>query len=217
MTALLATMAFSFANADKPAADAVLVHELSPSGMENCREWDTASPVALAGFGGAPVQDTEVRVLWNKNWFFFTFDCSDHSVISPGSRDGLDHFRLGDTVEVFIARSGAKDYAEIHATPAGRKTAYFFCDYREAAGQPSAAGKIRVAATATPQGWRAFLAVPRDLFGCGADADEYEIFFGRYDYEAEGGKPVLSSYPAQRGDKPDFHRREDYAIMRLKS
>ena len=162
-----------------------------------------------------PAQEARVSALWNDEWLFFMFACSDGAIVSPGSEDGLDHFRLGDTAEVFIARRGDKSYAEIHATPAGRKTIYFCSDYRQATEPPGMAGAIRVAASPSARGWRAFFAVPRKLFGAARKDDGYDIFFGRYDYASEGGKPELSSYPVLHGSKPDFHRRENYATLLL--
>lgn len=209
-------MALAFAQAGKPAIDACSASGLTPARMEKCPDWKRAPSVFLGGVNGGPAQRTEVRILWNDHWLFFNFECTDQNIVSPGREDGLDHFRLGDTAEVFIARRGAKNYVEVHATPAGHKTAYFFGDCREPADPPGGADEIRVAAAKSRHGWRAFLAVPRDLFGHAGESDTCEIFFGRYDYAAGDGKPVLSSYPAQRGDKPDFHRREDYAILRLK-
>lgn len=210
-------MAFAFANAGKPAIDAAFAPECGPSIMQECRDWNRARSVDLCGFGGTSSQSTEVRALWNEDWLFFAFACSDRDIVCPGTMDGIDHFLLGDTVEVFVARRGVKAYAEIHATPAGWKTVYFFGDYRKPSDPPQDARNIYVAAEKTHGGWRAFVAVPRDLFGRKETEDEYDFFLGRYDYAVQGDKPTLSSFPAQRGDKPDFHRRADYAILRLKS
>lgn len=184
--------------------------------MAGAEAWEKARPVELAGFNRASAQGAEVRALWNEDWLFFAFRLSDGSVVSPGDRDGLDHFRLGDTAEVFIAPRGARAYAEVHATPSGHKTMYFCSDYRQPTSAPTAAVRVRVEAARDPQGWRAFIAVPRDLFGDAKNISEYDVFFARYDYEQPDARPVLSSFPAQRGDKPDFHRRSDYAILSLK-
>ena len=209
-------MALALSSAGNPVVDAVPAPGLEPAGMVAAKEWQHARPVELTGFNSESGQHAGVRVLWNDAWLFFAFSCSDRSIISPGDRDGLDHFRLGDTAEVFIGPHGAKNYAEIHATPAGRKTLYFCGDYRRPATAPEAAGSVRVDAMRDDCGWKAFFAVPRDLFARDGDASGFDVFFARYDYAAAGSSPELSSFPAQRGDKPDFHRRADYAILRLK-
>ena len=208
-------MATVFANTGNPVVHASPAPGLTPALMQASELWDRAPAVALHGFGGTAAQKTEVRVLWNDGWLFFAFACTDRAIVSPGEKDGLDHFRLGDTAEVFVARRGDPAYAEVHATPAGRKTAYFCRDYRQPADPPRETEKIFVAASKTVHGWSAFVAVPRDVFAKSRDENEYDIFFARYDYTSPEEKPALSSFPAQRGDKPDFHRRGDYAILRL--
>ena len=172
-------------------------------------------PAVLLGVNGAKSQNASVRACWNDNNVFFVFDCADLHIVAPGREDGMDHFRLGDTVEVFIGRHGERGYAEIHATPFGKKASYFFDGYRHRVPPPPQADQIRVASAATDAGWRAVVSVPWSVLGGKAPGGTWDVFFGRYDYEAEGGSPVLSSFPAQRATRPDFHRRADYAIMRV--
>lgn len=216
VTSSLIAMALALSSAGQPLVTAIREDALGPARMVGAAGWEKARPLVLAGFDGAPAQRAEVRVLWNKDWLFFAFDCSDNSVISPGDRDGLDHFRLGDTAEVFIAPRGAKSYAEFHATPAGCKTLYFFGDYRSASPAPAAAARVRVESERDGRGWRSFIAVPRDLFAGDGGESGYDVFFARYDYDAPGASPLLSSFPAQHGRKADFHRRADYAVLQLK-
>ncbi|MFM8656047.1 MAG: hypothetical protein ACKOD5_02790, partial [Chthoniobacterales bacterium] len=80
---------------------------------------------------------------------------------------------------------------------------------------PRDAGKIVDSAAKTTPGWLGFIAVPRDILARSKGENKYDIFFARYDYESAGATPALSSFPVQRGDKPDFHRRGDSAILRL--
>lgn len=169
--------------------------------------------VVLKDVNGADAPSATVRTFWNDHTVFFVFQCADEHVVSSGREDGLDHFRLGDTVEVFIGRRGRPGYAEIHATPAGKKTLYFFDSYRSRGETPAEARRVRVDAATTHLGWRAVIAVPWSALGGTGPEGEWEIFFGRYDYDAEGSAPKLSSFPPQRGAKPDFHRRADYAIL----
>ncbi|MFM8230514.1 MAG: hypothetical protein ACKOAL_04760 [Chthoniobacterales bacterium] len=216
MIAALLTMATVLANAGNPVVRAAPAPDLTPASMQASDLWDRAPAVELRGFDGKDAQKTEVRALWNNDWLFFSFACADRAIVSPGEKDGLDHFRLGDTAEVFVARRGESAYAEVHATPAGRKTSYFCRDYRQPAEPPREAGKIVVAASKTPPGWRSFIALPRGIFGKSEKEKGYDVFFARYDYDSADAKPSLSSFPAQRGEKADFHRRSDYAILQLK-
>jgi len=174
-----------------------------------------SSPAVLRGVNDVEAQKTSVRVRWNDDALFFLFDCADRHVVAPGRDDGVDHFRLGDTVEVFIGRRGEPAYAEIHATPAGKKSLYFFDGYRSRIAAPADADGVRVDAASTDAGWRAVITVPWRVLGAKTRGEAWDVFFGRYDYEAEGATPALSSFPAQRGPKPDFHRRADYAILKI--
>lgn len=209
-------MALALFSSGNPVVDAIYAPGLTPDGMTADAQWHTARAFELKGCRGVAAQPASVRTLWNDEWFFFEVSCSDDRVVSPGAEDGLDHYLLGDTVEIFLARRSAADYAEIHATPAGRKTVYFFAGYRQPSALPPSAAEVRVASSALSSGWRAFVAVPRALIADGASDRNYDVFFARYDYSARDAEPVLSSFPAQEKGKPDFHRRADYAVLRLK-
>lgn len=171
--------------------------------------WERAPEVELAGVDGAAVASARVRARWNDEWLFFEFVCWDEALVSPGKKDGEDHYQLGDVVEVFVAREGKPDYLEVHATPAGRKTVYAFRGYRRATAVP--AGCV-VRAGKNEGGWRAVLSIPRAALGGGDEG--WEFLAGRYDYDKVGGRPVLSSFPAQRG-RPDFHDRARFARLEL--
>lgn len=176
--------------------------------------WRRCAPIALCGFGASKVQDGILRALWNEERIFFEFVCCDDSIVSPGEKDGLDHFLIGDVVEVFVGERGSTAYLEAHATPAGRKTVYFFRGYRERMEAPDEAGEITVTSGQTTNGWRAVLSIPRTLLANHGPQAQYEVLAGRYDYVSEGATPVLSCFPAQEG-KPDFHRRTAFAPLYL--
>mgnify|MGYP003584141510 CR=1 FL=1 len=176
--------------------------------------WREVPAVALSGVDGADVRASSLRARWNDEWIFFEFTCRDAEIVSPGTRDGIDHFKLGDVVEIFLGRAGAKTYAEVHATPEGRKSLYFFSDYRTAAAAPAGAESAQVRAATSPGGWRAVMSIPWSMAGGSPRRGAWEILAGRYDYAAPGAQPVLSSFPAQVG-KPDFHVRARYAKLDL--
>ena len=173
--------------------------------------WEALPAVTLSGVGGTPAEPAEVRARWNDEWLFFEFVCRDTALIVPGRADGEDHFKIGDVVEVFVAQRGKPSYVELHATPEGRQTVYAFRDYRRAADGPDGmvgqAGRIE-------GGWRAVLALPWPAVGAPPEDGDWEFLAGRYDYDKEGGRPVLSSFPAQTG-KPDFHDRARYGRLKL--
>jgi hypothetical protein len=173
--------------------------------------WDAVAAATLAGVDGMAAVTSTVRARWNEDWIFFEFVCRDEALVSPGCADGEDHFKLGDVVEVFLGRAGKPSYLEVHATPAGRKTVYAFRDYRQEA--PSSDG-IEVRAAKIAGGWRAVLSIPWPALGGRPEESGWEFLAGRYDYDEPGGRPVLSSFPAQRG-KPDFHDRARFARLEL--
>lgn len=192
---------------------AMFASSLDPgSAWTDRKGWEECPAVSLSGVDGAKVEGAMVRARWNDQWLFFEFICRDNALVSPGSRDGEDHFRLGDVVEVFVGRQGRPAYLEVHATPAGRKSVYAFRDYRKAEEAPSGP---QVRCVETADGWRAVVAIPWSALGGTPDGGVWEFLAGRYDYDTPGGRPVLSSFPAQTG-KPDFHERTRYARLEMR-
>lgn len=177
--------------------------------------WTNVPEAALQGLDGCSAEGAIVKARWNERWLFIDFECGDRHLVAPGKTDGLDHYKLGDVVEVFVARSGKKNYVEVHATPAGKKTAYFFDDYRKAGDIPEVARHISVRADHAAEGWRAVIAIPWSALGGDAGVGSWEIFAGRYDYDTPGSKPVLSSFPAQHSPA-DFHDRSRFARLELR-
>lgn len=194
---------------------AVMAKGLTPQAAWNDgAAWSDVPAMTLRGLNGCATEEAAVKARWNDRWLFVEFDCVDRHLVAPGKTDGLDHYKLGDVVEVFVARSGEKDYAEVHATPAGKKSLYFFADYRKAADAPEVARDIVVRAERTNAGWRALIAIPWAALGGDPLRNSWKILAGRHDYDTVGGQPVLSSFPAQQAPA-DFHDRSRFARLRL--
>ncbi len=182
-------------------------HGLDPQAVwTDTNGWRQAPAVTLRGTGGTPAERALLRARWNREWIFFEFRCRDRAVISPGRKDGPDHYKIGDVVEIFLGRQGEEAYGEIHVTPAGRKALFFFDRYRRAAEtRPSGWRHAQVRSETTSDGWRSVVAVPWTVFTAeNPDKAEWRLLAGRYDRSEESGAAVLSSFPAQEG-KPDFH------------
>lgn len=180
---------------------------------ENLPSWEGLPAARLQGAGGC--DPTLVRALWDDARLFIEFVASARGLQSPGRRDGLDHFKIGDVCELFLAPLAREGYLEVHVTPAGYKTTYFFSGPRELSVPPAGADEVYANAAPVPGGWRAVVGVPWDLAGGRPRDQAWEIFFGRYDY-AGRATPDLSSFPPQKG-RPDFHRRDRYACLELKT
>ncbi|MEI7865113.1 MAG: hypothetical protein WCI38_07040 [Chthoniobacterales bacterium] len=176
--------------------------------------WNRCAPVSLCGVGMSTVQDTALRAFWNEDRILFEFVCHDDRIVSPGEKDGLDHFLIGDVVEIFVGENGNPSYLEVHATPAGLKTAYFFRGYRQPMEASGQAGGIMATGAPTTHGWRAVISVPRSALAINGPPSQYEILAGRYDYASVGATPLLSCFPPQEG-KADFHRRASFARLQL--
>jgi hypothetical protein len=211
ITAMLCLAAVS-SGAAPPALEAIQAPGLVMDTAWHDRASWSGAPAAILRGVGAAAAPAEVRARWNESAVFFEFLCRDASVISLGERDGLDHFKLGDVVEIFLGCAGRPAYVELHATPVGRKTVYAFSGYRQASALP-AVGEVR--AGRIEGGWRAVLLIPWQSLGDDPRDGSWEFLAGRYDYDEPGGKPTLSSFPPQTG-KPDFHARERYARLVLR-
>lgn len=170
--------------------------------------WKAAPEAELAGVDGKETAPARMRARWNNDWLFFEFVCRDEVVVAPGSKDGEEHFKLGDVVEIFVGTAGRPGYLEVHATPEGHKSVYAFRGYRQSAQAP---GGCLVRAGKIPGGWRAVISIPRDILG---SRGPWDFLAGRYDYDEEGARPLLSSFPAQTG-KADFHDRSRFALLEL--
>lgn len=195
---------------------AIVAQGLAPqSAWRDIAGWADVPAVTLHGLDSRAADVAVAKARWNEHWLFVEFECKDRHLVAPGKTDGLDHFKLGDVAEVFVARRGAKNYAEVHATPAGKKSVYFFADYRKPGDAPETARDISVRADPTDSGWRAMIAIPWSALGGRPQSDTWEILAGRYDYDAPGSPPALSSFPAQRSPA-DFHDRSRFARLELR-
>lgn len=178
--------------------------------------WRHAPAAVLAGVNGAAVDPASVRARWNDEWIVFEFTCKDAQLVSPGHSDGIDHFVIGDAVEIFLGRAGDESYSEIHATPAGRKTLYRMSGYRAREPAPaSLLSAVKVRSERAPGGWRSIICIPWDLVGGSPRRGPWNVLAGRYDYGPLLETPALSSFPPQSG-KPDFHARARWARLELK-
>ena len=176
--------------------------------------WAGAPSVELRGVDGTKADPATVRARWNEEALFFEFTCRDRALVAPGREDQMNHFQLGDVVEIFLGARGCPSYLEVHATPAGRRSVYFFRDRRQPAPGREARG-IEVRADRIRGGWRALMVIPWKMAGGAPRDGNWEFLAGRYDYDKPDGAPVLSSYPAQRG-RADFHDRARFSTLELR-
>ena len=223
---LLAALA-STARCDPPAtaeavhADTAII--LDGRGDESF--WSHAPAASLARLGQTPPRQAgNVRFAWNERHLYLFADFIDDDAVATGRSGRVSHQTEGDVLELFIGPVGRSWYWEIHYTPAGLRSAFFF---------PSAGRRFGSNITESPRlrhrhsvviegtlnewrdrdtGWSAEISIPwADL---AVDDDEpppapgdWRVLVGRYDYSRWQDEVEISFWPplsALRFHRPDF-------------
>jgi len=178
--------------------------------------------------GEVLVEPGEVRLAWDEKYLYLAVKFHDSDIVAEGERDQLDQYKAGDTAELFLKPEDRTWYWELHVTPAGGKTSFWYPG-RGRLGLPSCreyACGLRAAAHCagtlnnwldTDRYWTAEMAMPvKDLtargehFGPGA---RWRILVGRYNYGRGLPKKELSMVP--RLSKTWFHFYEEFAALEL--
>jgi hypothetical protein len=127
-------------------------------------------------------QSTRVRVLWDPQYLYVSFDCRSNNVFFSGTKSHDDMLFKEDAVEVFIDGFGdGRQYIEVQVNPAGvnfdamhvviappetthgERFSQAFCDSGNWLSFPEWTMKgLRTAARRTHTGWTAELAIPAD-------------------------------------------------------
>jgi hypothetical protein len=161
-----------------------------------------------------------VRLGWLGSCICFDAHLDDSDIFTAATKRNQELYRLGDTLELFAGVRGHKNYIEYHYAPNGTIMQLFW---------PQAIGEINVkelggisqfmvnenhsqhAVKWTDRGWRVCGMVPASALGMGDEHlldQEWDVSFGRYDYDALGNAPVLScTSPHKEGS---FHRRHEW-------
>jgi len=94
-------------------------HELKIDGMVNKEEWQQAEEAILSETvaGMKPRLETSVKSMWNDNFIYFAFQCSD-DYVKAAMTEFNDRLYEEDVVEVFIDDNrDMKTYIEIEVNP----------------------------------------------------------------------------------------------------
>ena len=175
-----------------------------------------------------PQTVTRARLLWDREAFYFFAEMTDHDLFA----DLTDHDAqtwLNDVFEIFLKPSPeAPGYYEFQVSAAGTVMDMFLPD-QQSGGYPLLKSRDSFHLTTgvqrrgtlnqrtdRDQGWTVEGRIPWiDLLPTGGrpNVDEaWSVALCRYDYK-QGAEPELSSCaPLSR---PDFHRHQDYAILRF--
>jgi len=199
-------------------------------GLLDDHVWRTAPVYQLSlSEGGPPVNEGgEVQLAWDERFFYIAVRFHDSDIVAEGEQDQLQHFQMGDVVELFLKPDNRTWYWELYATPSGKKSS-FWSPGRGRLGLPSGRRYqcgLHVAAShkGTLNDWRdkdhcwtAEMAMPvKDLTAPGdifAPGSQWRILFGRYNYSRYLSRKELSMCP--RLSRTDFHLHEEYGVLQL--
>ncbi len=192
--------------------------------------YDQLHPASRQAQGTHLHEGGSVKLLWDANFLYVGVKQQDSDVVAEGQEDQLHHYTMGDVVEVFLKPADDTYYWEIYATPANRKTCFFFpgrgrlflpsvADYK-----PAAPVAVSAAVEGTLNNWRdrdggwsVVLAIPaKELTAYGARFDasaRWTILVARYNYSRYLATKEGSSAP--RLSAFNNHLYEEYAELRL--
>lgn len=191
-------------------------------GLSGLEEGIAPFRLVVAGSeNGAPVEATDCRIGWSEGGFHLLARMRDSEIVAGLDQDEALHFQHGDTLELFLKPANATCYAEMYATPLGRKATLFF---RAPRGEPQpdplvahAYRGLRVASRRTEGGWEARMDVPaqelRAWGGGWGPGFRWTLLVGRYNHGARFVTPELSVFPPVSAI--DFHRTAEYAQLEL--
>lgn len=144
----------------------------------------------------------------------------DSRIVSLATGPNQAMWELGDTFEMFF-QYRPFEYFELHVTPDNHRL-----QLKLPAGRRIGSGEFSSCLLPDPSfssrtetdavGWNVLAAVPFALLrgsGAAEAGDDYPFSFCRYDYDELPGEPVLSSTSSH--SQLDFHRREDWGVLRL--
>ena len=170
------------------------------------------------------------KFAWDENYFYVAAELEDSDLIAQGSEDEMHHYRYGDVFELFLKPANQSYYWELYATPAGKKSSFFW-PARSYVGLPDCLEKYKCGLKIAAQcdgtlnnwqdkdaGWTAEMAMPiKDLeafgykFGTGHD---WTVLVSRYNYSRYLNELEYSMSPQL--SRTSFHLYEEYAVLEFK-
>jgi len=167
------------------------------------------------------------RFAWDDRFFYIALDFTDTDVVAEGEANGLDQIRLGDVGEVFLKPADRPWYFELHVTPRGCQTSYFFpSSGRRLPGCKLTVHRLTAAAQVEgtlndprdrDRGWTAEMAVPLEMLaerGCRFGPETaWKVLVGRYNFSVALDSTELSTMPEI--SQVNFHLTGEFATLRL--
>ncbi len=170
-----------------------------------------------------------VQFSWDDNYFYVAAVFEDSDIIAEGKEDQMHHYRYGDLCELFLKPANEAYYWELYATPANKKTSFFFPD-RSYLKNPEVFENyscgLKVAAncegtlnnkTDKDKKWTAEMAMPiKDLQAKGVKFNpetQWLVLIGRYNLSQYLPDRELSMMPQL--SQTNYHTYEEYAELEL--
>jgi hypothetical protein len=90
--------------------------------------WKKSSELDMSVPGGnsKPIEPAIAKAAWRDHQLWFCLDMADSDIIARGDKNGQDHYKLGDCVEIFIKPEFSDWYWEIWINPRGNYTTLFW-------------------------------------------------------------------------------------------
>jgi len=168
---------------------------------------------------------TELYFAWDNDNFYLAAKCYDKNIVATGDSDQLCHYQLGDLIELFLKPLNHSWYWELYATPASKKTTFFFQN-RLRRGETNITVNLRVASSvhgtlnhwdSGDKYWITEMAISRKalkVHGVEFSPDvAWSILVGRYDLNDFLRIRWLESFPLLT--QASFHCSREYAILKL--
>jgi len=170
----------------------------------------------------------KVRIGWRGDRLLYFADLSDRDVGTKAVKRNDRLWELGDVLEVFAGVRSRPAYIEYHTAPNGLVLQLFFPDARapQKTGGPEGLGPFLkkddsavAAVRRTRTGWQVYGEIPAaSVWGCKPstatlEGQVWDLNFGRYDYPAGDGQPILSSTSPLT--MAAYHRRHEWRQVRF--
>lgn len=167
-----------------------------------------------------------VRLGWDEFGLRVFASLEDEHLYTRASADNQLLYELGDVFELFLKWRPSPDYFELHTVHTGHRLQLHFPGADAFDRLRHGVGALEdfvvhpplftFLTRQTSQGWDVIAMVPFSIFGVSQRTlagSEFQVSFGRYDYEDADSPPILSS-TTQHGVL-DFHRLHEWTTMRL--
>jgi hypothetical protein len=208
--------------------------EFNKSNLESVRGAFANVPQTMLGQAWRDQIETDfapatVKTAWHGHSLHVFAELSDRDIFNQATGNNQRAWELGDVFEIFLKAPGGERYVELQVTPENKQLQLAYAN-TAALEKARATGSIQealipgTAFSSTTwveplnQRWFVLALIPLALVS-GTEtlglSDPWRFSFSRYDYTRGRPAPVISSTSPH--SEPNFHRQQDWGIMRFSS